>query len=55
MPSLASHPLPKGVLAFPLPDRLERRVGMVARRSKAATPAIKALMQDLREYRFPID
>jgi DNA-binding transcriptional LysR family regulator len=55
MPSLASHPLPKGVLAFPLPDRLERHVGMVARRSKAATPAIKALMQDLREYRFPTD
>jgi DNA-binding transcriptional LysR family regulator len=55
MPSLAYHPLPKGVLAFPLPDRLERRVGVVATRSKAATPAVKAFIKALRAYQFPID
>jgi DNA-binding transcriptional LysR family regulator len=55
MPSLAYHPLPRGVLAFPLPDRLERRIGVVATRSKAATPVVRAFVQALREYRLPTD
>ncbi len=55
MPSLAYHPLPKGVLAFPLPDRLERRIGVVATRSKAATPVVKAFIKALRAYQLPMD
>ncbi len=53
MPSLACHPLPKGVLAFPLPDRLQRQIGVVTTRAKAASPAVKTFIQALRAFQMP--
>ena len=54
MPALAVHPLPRGVISFSLPDRLTRRLGVVTTRAKSVTPAVKAFVEALRDWK-PLD
>jgi DNA-binding transcriptional LysR family regulator len=54
MPALAVHPLPRGVRSFQLPDRLTRRLGVMTSRAKSVTPAVKAFIEALRDWK-PLD
>ena len=49
LPTLAIHPLPAGVTAYPLPAPLERRLGIAVTRRKMTVPAIRAFVQALRD------
>jgi DNA-binding transcriptional LysR family regulator len=54
MPALAVHPLPRGVISFSLPDPLKRRLGVMTPRAKSVTPAVKAFVEALRDWK-PLD
>jgi DNA-binding transcriptional LysR family regulator len=54
MPALAVHPLPRGVISFSLPDPLKRRLGVMTPRAKSVTPAVKAFIEALRDWK-PLD
>jgi DNA-binding transcriptional LysR family regulator len=54
MPALAVHPLPRGVTSFSLPDPLTRRLGVMTPRAKSVTPAVKAFIEALRDWK-PLD
>ncbi len=54
MPALAVHPLPRGVTSFSLPDPLKRRLGVMTPRAKSVTPAVKAFIEALRDWK-PLD
>lgn len=51
MPALAVHPLPNGVISFPLPDPLIRRLGVMTSRAKSVTPAVKAFIEAMRNWK----
>jgi DNA-binding transcriptional LysR family regulator len=50
MPLLAAAPLPEGVYAQPLPDPLERRLGVVVTRRRLTVPVVRAFVEHLRAY-----
>jgi DNA-binding transcriptional LysR family regulator len=54
LPALAVHPLPRGVISFSLPDPLKRRLGVMTPRAKSVTPAVKAFIEALRDWK-PLD
>jgi DNA-binding transcriptional LysR family regulator len=54
MPALAVHPLPRGVTSFSMPDPLKRRLGVVTSRAKSVTPAVKAFIEAMRNWK-PLD
>jgi DNA-binding transcriptional LysR family regulator len=57
MPMLAASPIPNGVRVQPLPEPLERRLGLAVTRRRMTVPAVRAFVENLRDYatRHPLE
>ena len=47
LPALAAHPLPPGVRAYPLPERLVRALGVALTPPSLASPLARAFVDEL--------
>jgi DNA-binding transcriptional LysR family regulator len=57
MPMLAASPIPNGVKVQPLPEPLERRLGLAVTRRRMTVPAVRAFVESLCAYakRHPLE